>query len=308
MELAPADAAVVSPVNTFLSAANWYKRFAEEAADSALTLELLDKDGDKASDLELPGGYSGDVAVHEMAGDNFVGMLVENSEEKNFSSEILRVYPEASGRIGAIMNIPSMVIAKEDFGELPELRSCASIEQYGITWSFDKKYNCGQFVNGDWWVLGPVTVTSISPAPYYAEQGSAIECSTSSQSPINYEDVCSEVPDAKRGCVNSRCVYHIAHNGYQINPVGAGHQTLESRASHHYNNGNYSHENRPPALPLALAAEQSLVSAVSNPLATDCIGSAEVPGWLNYQGGCYSIPLKTAAVLTVLAEAPADVR
>jgi hypothetical protein len=31
----------------------------------------------------------------------------------------------------------------------------SSIEQYGITWTFDKEYQCGQFVNGDYWVLGP---------------------------------------------------------------------------------------------------------------------------------------------------------
>lgn len=39
----------------------------------------------------------------------------------------------------------------------------SSIEQYGITWTFDKAYPAGQFVNGDWWVVGPVKVTSISP-------------------------------------------------------------------------------------------------------------------------------------------------
>lgn len=38
----------------------------------------------------------------------------------------------------------------------------SSISQYGITWFFDKCYRVGQFVNGDYWVLGPVTVDSIS--------------------------------------------------------------------------------------------------------------------------------------------------
>jgi len=45
--------------------------------------------------------------------------------------------------------------------------SCSSITQYGITWTFDKSYSCGQFVLGDWWVVGPVKVTGISPNPIY---------------------------------------------------------------------------------------------------------------------------------------------
>jgi parallel beta-helix repeat protein len=41
--------------------------------------------------------------------------------------------------------------------------TCASITQYGITWTFDHAYTCGQYVNGDYWVVGPVTITSITP-------------------------------------------------------------------------------------------------------------------------------------------------
>ncbi|MBX3465197.1 MAG: hypothetical protein KF830_18675, partial [Planctomycetes bacterium] len=40
----------------------------------------------------------------------------------------------------------------------------ASVGQWGITWTFDQAYQVGQFCNGDWWVVGPVTVTSITPA------------------------------------------------------------------------------------------------------------------------------------------------
>lgn len=45
------------------------------------------------------------------------------------------------------------------------LQTAQSISQYGITWTFDKAYPVGQFVNGDWWVVGPVTVTTVDPAP-----------------------------------------------------------------------------------------------------------------------------------------------
>lgn len=37
------------------------------------------------------------------------------------------------------------------------------ISQYGITWFFDKAYPYGKFANGDYWVLGPVTIVKITP-------------------------------------------------------------------------------------------------------------------------------------------------
>ncbi|MFP4017130.1 MAG: fibronectin type III domain-containing protein, partial [Halanaerobiales bacterium] len=44
-----------------------------------------------------------------------------------------------------------------------EIQSLDKIEQYGITWYFDKEYQCGRYANGDYWVLGPVTITNITP-------------------------------------------------------------------------------------------------------------------------------------------------
>ena len=45
------------------------------------------------------------------------------------------------------------------------------ISQYGITWTFDKEYEIGQFVNGDYWVAGPCSIVSVSPAPVHGENG-----------------------------------------------------------------------------------------------------------------------------------------
>ncbi len=42
-------------------------------------------------------------------------------------------------------------------------KTCPSITQYGITWTFLNPPVCGQFATGDWWVIGPVTITNISP-------------------------------------------------------------------------------------------------------------------------------------------------
>jgi hypothetical protein len=50
----------------------------------------------------------------------------------------------------------------------------SQVGQYGITWTFDKPYEVGQFVNGDWWVVGPVTVNSVSPATSGGRHGSVV--------------------------------------------------------------------------------------------------------------------------------------
>jgi hypothetical protein len=39
------------------------------------------------------------------------------------------------------------------------------IKKDGITWTFSEPVQAGQFVNGDYYVVGPVTVVSIAPAP-----------------------------------------------------------------------------------------------------------------------------------------------
>ncbi len=56
-----------------------------------------------------------------------------------------------------------------DNGNSPSAPSSAgsetSITKDGITWTFSVPAFVGQFVNGDYYVVGPVTVTSISPQP-----------------------------------------------------------------------------------------------------------------------------------------------
>jgi hypothetical protein len=39
----------------------------------------------------------------------------------------------------------------------------SQISQFGITWTLDKDYTVGQFANGDYWVVGPVTIVRIQP-------------------------------------------------------------------------------------------------------------------------------------------------
>ena len=49
-----------------------------------------------------------------------------------------------------------------------------SVTQYGITWTFSEARKVGQFINGDWWVQGPVTINSITPSPLSGRNGSMV--------------------------------------------------------------------------------------------------------------------------------------
>ena len=55
--------------------------------------------------------------------------------------------------------------------ELP-LADTVSID--GITWKFSERVPVGRFVNGDWYVVGNVTVNSVHPAPTTERNGSVL--------------------------------------------------------------------------------------------------------------------------------------
>ncbi|NLF29625.1 MAG: hypothetical protein GX591_01915 [Planctomycetes bacterium] len=57
---------------------------------------------------------------------------------------------------------------------LEELALRTSVSRDGITWTFAQPARVGQFINGDWYVVGPVTVTAISPAPANGRNGSTL--------------------------------------------------------------------------------------------------------------------------------------
>jgi len=48
------------------------------------------------------------------------------------------------------------------------------ISQFGITWTFSQSVTYGQFANGDYWVVGPVSITSISPSSSGGRNGSMV--------------------------------------------------------------------------------------------------------------------------------------
>jgi hypothetical protein len=49
-----------------------------------------------------------------------------------------------------------------------------SLTKDGVTWTFSQLRTCGQYANGDWWVLGPVTITNITPTPITGRNGTVV--------------------------------------------------------------------------------------------------------------------------------------
>jgi hypothetical protein len=79
-------------------------------------------------------------------------------------------------KVAAILALSYLVLPgtarSEDTQDASGVRKAAKISQFGITWTFDKEYPCGQFANDDWWVVGPVVVTEISPGLADGRNGS----------------------------------------------------------------------------------------------------------------------------------------
>ena len=150
-----------------------------------------------------------------------------------------------------------------------------AISQYGIIWEFDKPVQCGQFINGDWWVVGPVTVIKITPEP-------GIASGANDSIRLNHWNDTSLKPDT------------TMRNGSMIVLKAGYSQGYDSRASSF--DSSLSVE-----LPLKLEAGLSLVSTISNSntrvdnFCKDILMDAEHKS---------QIVLKTAAVLTCLNNIP----
>jgi len=159
------------------------------------------------------------------------------------------------------------------------------ISQYGITWYFDKEYEYGTFVNGDYWVVGPVNITNIEPkfafdiiytdeyCRYHGGASDIVKCANFPplyQGEYNYKDF----------CVDYKCVYVIKRNGFMINPMPGSQHLYDSRAAQ-YNLDDSS------SLPLDISVNSSIISTISLP--------ESATTWSK---------LETAAILTVLDSPP----
>jgi len=151
------------------------------------------------------------------------------------------------------------------------------VSQYGITWTFGQPAHVGQFINGDWYVVGPVTIQAISPKPLYSVDIPEIELD-----PMDLE----------------RPVGQRVRNGFMLNPPAAMRVAYDSGVR------NWFDPSLIQKLPVAMKPGDSLVATISLPK-----GLVLKPMlWESVERGVDdSTPIRTAAVLTCVAEPqPAD--
>jgi len=149
------------------------------------------------------------------------------------------------------------------------------ISQYGITWTFDKPVQSGQFITGDWWVIGPVTVIKITPAP----------------GPTRAD--ATDIKINRWGDTSLKTDTSMRNGSMIVLKVGTT-QGYDSRA------GSFSPRDV-IKLPLQLAPNRSLISSISNTtLPVD--NFAKNIMWDNEKKS--QVVMKTAAVLTCLETVP----
>jgi hypothetical protein len=175
---------------------------------------------------------------------------------------------------------PSMTIyGKDNAPTIPKLEELAlvdSVSEFGVTWTFDSAARVGRFVNGDWYVVGPVTIVKIDPAPRY---GPAVAD--------------GELDAREKASVAERC-----RNGSMLNSPGRQEVAWDSGVLNYYQ----------PALrarlPISMKPGDSLASSISL-RAGEKVVYAYHPGTV--RGVDDNSPVKTVAVLTcVAAPLPAD--
>jgi len=170
---------------------------------------------------------------------------------------------------------PVIVYTEENAPATPKLEDLplkGNVSQYGITWSFQKPTRVGQFVNGDWYVVGPVTIEAIEPKPLYG----------------------SEIPKRELdGMDRERKEEHRVRNGFMLNPP--------ARMQVAYDSGvrNWFTPSLIQKLPVAMKPGDSLVSTISMP--KNLVLHAQLRNKIE-RGVDDSSPIRTAAVLTCVGK------
>ena len=115
---------LVVPVNTNFGAANWYKVLNTGMDGADIQLSVYDTEGRKVfvnpQDVSqknifgMPVEGNLDLAVHQFAGDAFVGSasVSTTAVDGSFTGELLRVFPKTGGGIGYIMPVPAAQIRR----------------------------------------------------------------------------------------------------------------------------------------------------------------------------------------------------
>jgi hypothetical protein len=187
--------------------------------------------------------------------------------------------PAAAGAATAPAR-PSVVYTKANVPATPKLDDLPlkdSVSQYGITWTFEKPARVGQFINGDWYVVGPATVKAIDPPPTHG----------------------NDIPKRQLDHMDKeRKEDQRVRNGFMLNPPAAMKVSYDSGVR------NYFDPTLIGRLPVPMKAGDSLVSTISMPKAL--VLHAQLRNKIE-RGDGDSSPIRTAAVLTCVGETqPAD--
>jgi hypothetical protein len=161
--------------------------------------------------------------------------------------------------------------------KLEDLPLRESVSQYGIIWTFEKQARVSQFINGDWYVVGPVTIKAIEPKPLYGSENPKRE--------LDHMD--KERREDQR-----------VRNGFMLNPP--------ARMKVAYDSGvrNWFDPSLIQKLPVTMKPGDSLVSTISMP--KGLVLHAQLRNKIE-RGVDDSSPIRTAAVLTCVGEPqPAD--
>ncbi|HEV2393440.1 MAG TPA: hypothetical protein VG146_13900 [Verrucomicrobiae bacterium] len=173
---------------------------------------------------------------------------------------------EVPGAAATVTNAPSA----PSLSDLPRLKS---VSQYGITWTFQQPAPVGQFVNGDFYVVGRVAVTNIDPRPLLGDQ-------------VPQTEICQ----AER---NRRPDGKYIRNGSMLNPPAREEVAFDSGIM------NYCNPDLLEFAPVPLKPGDCLVSTISLKVGK----KADFP--YHSEGGREqgdNSPIKTLAILTCVAE------
>lgn len=153
------------------------------------------------------------------------------------------------------------------------LQAAERVSHHGVTWTFSQEHRTGQFVTGDYWVVGPVTIVDIST-----------DLHASGFTPGPDDD------------------------GSMVNPKADGLHGYDGSLSSYRRELNAAHPHGRPLSsdnPLVLPPHSSLVSMVSWLYASP---QDKEPGTPGFNGGTKAPrPVtRSGAILTVLPEAPPE--
>ena len=179
----------------------------------------------------------------------------------------------ALAQLPSVSAPPVRIYTKDDAPVPPKLEELPlkdKLSQYGITWTFAKPARVGQFINGDWYVIGPVTIQNIDPKPLFGDE-------------------VKTAPIEERDIHESHYKGEYARNGSTLNlPAVVPRNKITPRVRRSGFDSRMPMDAYDPnqftRLPIAMKAGDSLVSSISN----EPVGS----------GG---YPIKAVAVLTCVA-------